>query len=71
MLLDSKRPEIYSSFYVSDDVEDPYVFLDGHIWSKGISVRWYKPADKMHHRDTRNAAFKDNAENHDSSEDVV
>ena len=38
--LDSKCPEFCSSFYVSVDVEDTKVFMDGHIWPGGIIVRW-------------------------------
>ena len=46
-LLKSKYPEYYRSFYVSAEVDDPKVFLDGHIWPEDIFVRWFKPAEKQ------------------------
>ena len=64
--LELKHPKSYSSFYVSAEVEDPKVFMDGHIWQEGIYVRWYRPAEKIQHKDT----FVTSA-NHDSTEDSV
>ena len=64
--LESKHPESYSSFYVSGEVVDPKVFLDGHIWPEGISVRWYRPAEKIQRKDT----FVTSA-SHDSTKDSV
>ena len=69
--LESKHPKSYSSFHVFAEVENPKVFLDGYIWLEGIYVRWYRPAEKIQRKDTKNAEFIDSvtSANHDSNED--
>ena len=64
-LLKSKYPEYYRSFYVSAEVDDPKVFLDGHIWPEGIFVRWYKPAEKQR-TNTRQTDCMDDDSNGDT-----
>ncbi|KAK2170819.1 hypothetical protein NP493_1137g00029 [Ridgeia piscesae] len=64
--LKSKYPEYYRSFYVSAEVDDPKVFLDGHIWPEGIFVRWYKPSEKTHCSNTRKTDSMDDDSNGDT-----
>ena len=41
--LNSRRPDIYSSFYIRAVCENPQVFMNPDIWPEDIYYRWYKP----------------------------
>ena len=57
LLLKSKYPEYYRSFYVSAEVDDPKVFLDGHIWPEGFFVQWFKPSEKEQRSNIRKTDY--------------
>ena len=65
-LLKSKYPEYYRSFYVSAEVDDPKVFLDGHIWPESIFVRWFIPSEKAQRSNTRKSDCMDDDSNGDT-----
>ena len=65
LLLKCKYPENYWSFYVSAEVDDPKVFLDGHIWPEDIFVRWFKPSDKVQMNSSK-ADYMDDDSNGDT-----
>ena len=66
LLLKSKYPEYYRTFYVSAEVDDPKVFLDGHIWPEGSFIRWFKPSEKVQRSNTRKTDYMDDDSNGDA-----
>ncbi|KAK2171073.1 hypothetical protein NP493_1105g00019 [Ridgeia piscesae] len=56
----------WSTVVKKTKVDDPKVFLDGHIWPEGIFVRWCKPSEKAQRSNTRKTDCMDDDLNGDS-----